>query len=297
MAESLAHMRLAAGQKDAADQVIDRVKKCGRRESRAYTWAYTVYTRMNDPQAAVRQIEEGIQALPSEKVALERQLMYGYAMQHKNEEGLKVAEEILKANPKDPDARTLKTSLNLLRQDPNVSIKELEELLSQPAGGDAVLSQASNAAARYNLGRAYLMRGAPGDLQLARKQFAEAVAANPGNVEAILGLAQTQIGERDFPGALRSAEAALKIDPRGVSPRLMHTAALLGLERTAEANTELTAILKAHPDQPDALLQLGVIELKSGNGKQAEALAAKAVAANPQNFRAFALLVDAITQQ
>jgi tetratricopeptide (TPR) repeat protein len=279
---------LGLGSREQAQAAIEQVKRCGKNEEFSYMWAYRAYTQLNDQAAAVRQLEEGIKALPARKESFQKHLMFGYFFQRKNAEALQIAEEILKTNPKDVEARTTRTSLNLFRQDPATSIKELEEIVQQSRG---------NAIASFNLGRAYMMRGASGDLRLARRQFEQALESSPSHMGALMGLAQTQLGERDFEGALRNASAALKVDPNNAAARLLRSSALLGQGQLADARTEVNSVLKQFPDNSEALLQMAVLEKQAGKWKVAEGYAAKSAAAVPGSFRPFALMVECIVKQ
>lgn len=279
---------LGMGSREQAQAAIEQVKRCGKNEEFSYMWAYQAYTQLNDQAAAVRQLEEGSKALPAKKASFQKQLMFGYFFQRKNAEALRIAEEILKANPKDVEARTTRTSLNLFRQDPATSIKELEEIVQQSRG---------NSIASFNLGRAYMMRGASGDLRLARRQFEQALESSPSHMGALMGLAQTQLGERDFEGALRNASAALKVEPNNAAARLLHSSALLGQGQLADARTEVASVLKQFPDNSEALLQMALLETQAGKWKVAEGYAAKAAAAVPGSFRPFALMVECIVKQ
>ncbi|MCC6858715.1 MAG: tetratricopeptide repeat protein [Bryobacterales bacterium] len=269
-------------QQRTADMVkpLDRIKSYVKDYPAAYDRVGSFYLRIGQPENAIRQFEEGIKAAPQQKVHFQKQIIHIYMLQRKVEAAGRVADEILKENPKDPDARGLKASMALGGEDVDSSIRELQEVVNQ--------SQ-TNAFAKHNLGRAYLLKG---DLERARQQFSEAARLRPDFLGPQIGLAQIHILRREFEAAETLAQQILKRDPRSVPARLVLSAANIGLKRPELARPVLKELLATNPNSADALFQSGAVSLQARDFKEAEVAFRKSYDANPVNLRGLLALVE-----
>lgn len=276
----LADVYRSQNRRDEMVKTLDRLKTYASAYPLAYSAVASFYARINEPENAVRQYDEGIQALPKQKLELQGQKMLLLAMQRKHTEAAALANEILKENPKDPNARTLRASLELGKEDAAKTMKDLQEVLAQ---------QPRNWLAQYSLGRVYLMRG---EMENARKQFSQALSFRANHVGSLIGLAQAQAGLREFKPALDNANTVLVTDPKNLQARLVRTAAMAGLGQTGQARTELTSMLRERPDTTDAMFQLGLLSRYEKKLGEAENWFQKAYSARPENLRTLVALVD-----
>jgi predicted Zn-dependent protease len=86
--------------------------------------------------------------------------------------------------------------------------------------------------ARLLLGRVYLQLK---DAKNAQDQFEAALLVDSNNSEGRLGLAEAQIEQHDFAGALPDLEAFTKADPRNAAGLRLLARAYRGLHREQDA--------------------------------------------------------------
>ncbi len=86
-----------------------------------------------------------------------------------------------------------------------------------------------------------------GRLPTALDAIAEALAREPRNPDFIADRATLLVRTRDFEGGLETARQALAVDRRHREAHLAMSEALMSLDRTAEAESVLTAVLRFHP--------------------------------------------------
>jgi tetratricopeptide (TPR) repeat protein len=102
---------------------------------------------------------------------------------------------------------------------------------------------------------------------------------------ARLALTQVDLLRSDFDAAIRDSDEILKIQPGSIQGRVMKSAALMRTNKPDEARALIDPILKAQPNQPDALLQIAVLDLTQKKTKDAIDHFQKAYAAAPGNIR------------
>lgn len=120
--------------------------------------------------------------------------------------------------------------------------------------------------------------------------LARAIAAHPTSAEAqyALGMTRVRAGRvRDFLGPLSRAAMLRPDEPRYA---YVYAVALNDVGRGNDAIITMRAALQRHPRQRDLLLMLASLERDRGNLAEAERLAGVALAANPQDRDAAALL-------
>ena len=173
----------------------------------AYSAAAGFYARINEPKNALRQYDDGIKALPKQKALFQKQKMFFLAARRQHAGSAALANAVLKDNPKDTDARTLRASIELGKEDSEKTIKDLREVIGQSP---------RNWLAHYSLGRAYLMRG---ELEAARKHFGQALDVSRDHPGSLIGLAP--------PPITRSSAACIA---SGSVPTIRHCSASTPME-------------------------------------------------------------------
>ncbi len=181
--------------------------------------------------------------------------------------------ELLKDNPRDPEARGMKASFLLDKGDVNQAIVELQQV---------VTAKPENFVARYNLGRAHFAKG---EYEQASQQFSEAVKLRPDYLRARLGLSQVALVQGAYDRSLKAALEAQQYSPGNSTAKLLQAAALMRLQRLPEARAELEALLKTDPKQPEVLLELGVLDLSEKRFEEAAQSFHSAFELNPGNVK------------
>lgn len=251
----------------------------------AYFQTGDFYLRVNALDDAIKQYEEGIQKDPSRRNTYLKHEIEAYVRNGKTNLAFAKNEQILKNDPKDPEARGLQATFKLDQGDVNSAMGELESV---------VTAKPNNFVARFNLGRAHFARG---EYEQARQEFDAAIQLRPDYIPARLAQIQVALLRGDSDAALNDADETIKIAPNSVQAQVMKSAALQRLQRYDEARTLLTAILAKQPSQVETLLEMGVLDLNQKKFKDAEDVFQKAYAANPNNLRGLlgesrALLMD-----
>ncbi len=116
-----------------------------------------------------------------------------------------------------------------------------------------------------------------------------AVAVAVGLAAIILSSAAAAHIEQDMPPSMAVMEyrILLEFKPQDHRTRLKFAAALLALERVAEAEKEANRVLSAEPDNFDATDLLGLIRLRQGKIGASVKLFEKAISLKPDDVLVF----------
>ena len=239
----------------------------------AYVRAGDFYARVNAPDEAIKQYEEGIKKDPAHKNNYLKNEIQVYIRQGKPADAFKLNEQILKNDPKDPEARGLKATFLLDKGQVNEAMADLQSVVN---------AKPNNFIARFNLGRAHFARG---EREQARQEFEAAVRLRPDYIPARLALTEVALGRNDNEAALLAADEILKIAPNNVQGTVMKAAALQRLKRSDEARAMLNTVIEKNPKQVESLLELGLLDLTEKKTKDAEDLFRRAWEADPNNLR------------
>jgi len=205
--------------------------------------------------------------------------------QGKQAEAAAYTDQILKDNPKDPDAREVEAAVALDKGDVARALPELQQV---------VAAAPNNPVAHYNLGRAFFRHNEP---EQARQHFARAIELRPQYTSARLALAEFQVGRQEFDAAVKSAQEILKYDPGNEPAKLIGSAALMGQRKFPESRAVLDQMLKANPSSSEAVFALGVLDLAQKNYKDAEQSFRRAYELNPSSPRGLLGVVETYMQQ
>jgi tetratricopeptide (TPR) repeat protein len=239
----------------------------------AYIQAGDFYLRYANFDEAVKQYQEGLQKDPSRRNIYLKHVIEVYIRQGKNGEALKTDEEVLKNDPKDPEAKGLKATYLLDQGNVSQALTDLQTV---------VTARPNNFVARFNLGRAHFARG---EYEQARQDFDAAIQLRPDYIPARLAQTQVAMIRGDNAGADHDADQLLAIAPNSIQGRVMKAAALSRLGQYDEARKLLEAVLDKAPKQEECLLELGVLDLTQKKTKEAIDLFKRAFDAEPSNLR------------
>jgi tetratricopeptide (TPR) repeat protein len=265
--------------------LLNDMKKDLKMFPNAYLQSGAFYQRVAQFDNAMKEYEAGIKADKDRtntylKAEIEVYIRQGNAVmaQSKND-------QILKNDPKDPEAKGLRATFMLDKNQIDEAQADLESV---------VTARPNNWVARFNLGRAYFAKG---EMERAGQEFDKCIELNPNYMEARYAQTQVAIMKGNFDAALHDSDDILKIRPDSVQGRVMKAAALQRLNRYDEARTMLTQVLDKDPKQEETLLEIGVLDLNQKKTKDALEHFRRAYEVAPSNIRGLlgeskALLMD-----
>ena len=245
------------------------------------------FLRTRDLNAAMTHYQEGIKRQPKEKHTYQKRIIEVLVKQNKKDEAQQLVTEILKEDPKDPEAVAIRASLSLLtgtREQLQSAINDLQSVVSR---------MPENPVLRYNLGKALLAKGT---VQAARIQFEEAIKLRPDYLLPRISLAQIYLQNREFAKAVQMTQEVLVYDAMNVPARLLRSRALIGMGEVKQARTELQQTSSQFPDLPEARLQVAALDLQEKNFKAAED-SFRTLYGKFQDPRAFMGLVETMVAQ
>jgi tetratricopeptide (TPR) repeat protein len=269
----LAAHYFANGNRPEGTKALDDLKANFKDFPQAYFTAGDFYLRMNDTQNAIKQYEEGEQKDKTHKVDYQKRVIEVMIREGKTAQAYDKNLEILKDNPKDPEARGLKATFLLDKGDINQALNELQAV---------VTARPDNFVARFHLGRAHFAKQ---EYEQASQQFQKAMETRPDYLPPRLALAQVALARGDNEGALKITEDIIKLNAGSGAARILQGAALMRLKRFDESKKSMAVILASNPKQPDTLLEMGVLNLMEKKYSEAVDYFKKGYEADPTNTR------------
>lgn len=258
----LAGFYLATQRKDLSDKVAAETLATELKDPTARLKVGDFYVRSKDFARAAQIFREGAAKEDDRRASYQLRIAQIHVAQNRIEDSRNELQDILKRDPKNSAALSMRASLDLQFGTPErkeAAIKDLQGLLSTTPNDIVV---------RYNLGRAYQQKG---ELEAARLQFVEAVKRRQDFTAGHVALAQVYVQQRDYGKALTSAEDALKHAPNNLAARSLKIQAMVNAGNLRQAKADLEAYLKEAPDAADLIFQGTVIDFQEGRYKEAEA--------------------------
>ena len=228
---------------------------------RAYLLVANYYALNSDWPDATRLLEEGARLYPRDKLIYEKDLTNIFLAQGNKPEASRMVDQILREAPKDAEVLRLQAILLLDTRQPENIDKASAQLQ------DVVQQTPRDNISRFNLARAYLMKG---ERENARKELVDCVRSSPRFVEAHILLAEIMLQVQEFQDALSEATVALAIQPANPRARLLEVLALNSLGRPVEARNKLNPLIKDYPRFAEAQLELGFMEMTGKKLPEAE---------------------------
>jgi tetratricopeptide (TPR) repeat protein len=115
------------------------------------------------------------------------------------------------------------------------------------------------------------------------QMLVEALRKKPDHVPVLLRMAGIAAAKRQYTQAIEHLNQAVGHDPRSVEVRLERGRVLFEIGKIPEAIADMQAILKDHPDNAEALYNLGAIYGNVGNREMAEKFWGKLIASKPES--------------
>lgn len=281
----LAQFYLAVNKRDDLIKLLDTMKGDLKTFPRAYFFAGDFFLRVGQIDEAVKQYEQGISKDSSNKIDYLKHEVEAYVRGGKADLAFEKNEQILKLDSKDPEARGLKATFLLDKGDVNTALGELQSVVTAKPG---------NFVARFNLGRAHFARG---EYAEAKQEFDKVIEIRPDYLPARLAVTQIALLQNDFDGAIKSADAILKIFPNSPQGQVMKAAALQRQQKFGEARTLLESVIAKQPKQTETLLELGVLNLNEKKFKDAEGMFRRAWESSPTNLKGLLGIAESLLQQ
>lgn len=263
----------SVGNKAEGAKILDELKGNFKEFPQAFFTSGDFYLRMNDTAAAIKQYEEGEVKDKAHKVDYQKRVIEVLVREGKASQAYEKNLEILKENPKDPEARGLKATFLLDKGDVNQALNELQSV---------VTSRPDNFVARFHLGRAHFAKQ---EYEQASQQFQKAIELRPDYMPPRLALAQVALARGDNEGALKTTEEVLKMDHGSGAAKLLQSAALMRMGRYDESKKAIATILAVNPKQPDTLLEMGVLNLMEKKYAEAAESFKQGYQSDPSNTR------------
>jgi tetratricopeptide (TPR) repeat protein len=286
--ETLAYHYGVLGRRDDMLNVLAEIKAHAKDFEAVYQVVGDFYYRTGDADSAIREYREGIQKDPKRKSTYQHDIIQVLLRQGKRAEAAELNNEVLKENPKDPDAKSLSASFLLDQGDVNAALTQLQAV---------VTSSPDNAVAHFQLGRAYLASGRQDGREAARQQFERAIQLQPTLLQPRIGLAELQVRHGEYEAALDTVQTILQRDPGNLNAKMIQSQALLGQKKYDDSDKLLAGVLKTNPSSPQVYYQVGRTALAESKPKEAETAFQRAYELNPTNSQSLLGVVESEIQQ
>jgi len=286
--EYLASHYLNLGRRDDMLNVLADLKAHAKDFEAVYQVVGDFYYRTGDAESAIHEYREGIQKDPKHKSTYQHDIIQVLLRQGKRAEAAEVNNEVLKENPKDPDAKSLSASFLLDQGDVNAALTQLQAV---------VTGSPDNAVAHFQLGRAYLASGRQDGREAARQQFERAIQLQPTLLQPRIGLAELQVRHGEYEAALDTVQTILQRDPGNLNAKMIESQALLGQKKYGKSDELLAEALKTNPSSPQVYYQVGRTALAESKPKEAETAFQRAYELNPTNAQSLLGVVESEIQQ
>jgi tetratricopeptide (TPR) repeat protein len=283
----LASFYMANRKNDEMRRTIDTLTQDPKRFPKGYENAGDFYLRTRHMDDALRVYRAGMEKYPDRKADFLQRIIEVYTLEGNLVEANKLFAELKKDRPNDDNTLAIGATLRMLggkKDELQGALDDLQALMTR---------RPSDPVIRFNLGRAYLMRG---NSQQAAIQFEEAIKIKPDYVQPQLSLAEILAGKREFGRVIQITDEVLQTEPANRQAQLLRTRALLGIGEFKTARNELNGMLKDDPNLTEAKLQLAVLDNVTQNPKGAEA-SYRAIYEKTKDSRALIGLAQSLVTQ
>jgi tetratricopeptide (TPR) repeat protein len=221
------------------------------------SWAKTgdFYFALRENARARQEYETGLKS-GKDKDVYQKRLVQLNVAENKTPEAAQLVEQLLSANPKDDEAKAMKSALEVTSGDLAKINKAVADLTSM------VRQNGDNAVLHYELARALMAKAARENNRIdiidqAKTELEESVKLRSDFQLARLLLSQVHINRGDFSKAAAVSEEVLNAQPNNLQALLMRAVAWRGLREYDKAQATFQAVLRANPNISDARFHLG----------------------------------------
>ena len=290
----LARFYQLTGHGDKVAATIQRLTSNTGSYTNAWMLAGDFHLSSGDLDTALQDYGKGETADTKNKVAYQKRRVEALSAKGQTAEANRLADEIVKANPDDPEATALHAVVGIQTarmEQVQKSIDDLGPLIGKYPNVPATPML------RYNLARAYVAKSKLDagdsdqtktikDLDSARIQLEQAFASGDFNhTPARQLLAQVEMERHDYGRAAQTADDILRTQPGNLRARLLRTDALFRMGEMDKADAELNQVLAANPNIEEAQLQLARVDIAEKKDAPAEAILERWQDADPRAFK------------
>jgi tetratricopeptide (TPR) repeat protein len=246
------------------------------------------YSANNRPDDALRVFQAGAAQGGKLKAAYEQRSASALVSMGKSAQALPLLEGILKADPANFDARSLRAIIRLddgNSEDLQSAFTELSQLAAE---------QSKDAVILYQLGRAYLRKG---NTDAALAEFQDALRQNPQLLQARVLAADVSLRRGDYAQASRYSDDIVAQTRGNPAARLLRAEALTGMGNFDQATREVNQLGQEFPNSPEPKLQLAALRLAQKRYAEAEEMYRALYEANRKDLRPLQGLVETMMAQ
>ena len=289
----LARFYHVTGHRDKVEATLKRLTSNTGSYPDAWMLAGNFYTITGNIDAALQAFAKGESADAKNKAAYQKRRVEAMVAKGQTAEASRLAEEVVKANPDDPEAIALRAVIGIQTAKMEQVQKAIDDL-------GPLVGKYPNVPAtpmlRYHLARAWVARASldsgdsdqtrkTKDLDQARIQLEQALEGGRFTLTpARLLLAQVQMDRREYARVTQIADDVLKAEPENLRARLLRTDALARMGEIDKALAELNQVLAINPNMEEAQVQLARVYVAQKKYNEAEAIFEKWQAADPRAF-------------
>jgi tetratricopeptide (TPR) repeat protein len=280
----LARFYQFTGQRDKVETTLNRLTSNISSYPNAWMLAGNYYLADGEADAALQAFSKGEAADTKNKVAYQKSRVEALITKGQTAEASRLVEEIVKANPDDPEAIALRAVILIQSGKPDQLQKAIDDL-------GPLIGKYPNVPAtpmlRYHLARAWVAKSKldggdpdptkrPKDLDQARIQLEQAFESGRyAFTPARMLLAQVQMERKEYARVTQIADDILRTEPGSLRARLMRTEALARMGEGDKAEAELNQVLAINPNIEEAQLQLARLYVAKKQFTQAEQILEK----------------------
>lgn len=281
--------------RDKVDATIRRLTVDLSRYPDGWMLAGSYYLQAGDADAALRAFNSGeaVATKEKDKVPYRKRRVEALAAKGRLDEAMRLATEVAKANPDDPEATALRAVVGIASGKPDQLQKAIDDL-------GPLIGKYPNVAAtpmlRYQLARAWNAKAnldagdadptkRSRDLDQARIQLEQALEGGQLNyTPARLLLARVELERKNYARVAQIADDILKTEPGNLRAHLARTEALAFMDENDKAEAELKQLLAINPNIEEAQMQLAKLYITQKKYGEAETILEKWQATDARAF-------------
>lgn len=243
------------------------------------------YNQRGDREQALQNYEQGAKAPSSDQLAYQKRAVATLTALGRSDEALSLTDEALRTHGKDPELHMTRALILLSQKKADPAFAELQQMDQ---------NQQNNAAVKYQLGRALLLKGKTSE---ATKSWQESAKLQPNYLEPKVALGSLALDNRRYEEAQRWADQVISLSPGNLSAQIVRVNALQGLGRAAEAKTLLTQLRQQAPGNAAIEQEYAFLTLRENNPAEAEKIFRSIYTPGQENVRPLTGLVEALFVQ